>query len=99
MAEGTQGLQAVNTMEFIVRAVRAFAVPLVVPVPRSWQAFDGEGRPAEEGLEDQLRRLGREVVRATRQMVATGHLRLRGGFADTAQSAPVTTRPSPGRDN
>ncbi len=71
-AGGTQGLQGVNTMEFIVRAMRAFAVPLVVPVPRARQAFDEAGRPADRGLEDQLRRLGGEVTRAARQMVALG---------------------------
>ena len=32
-AGGTQGLQAVNTMEFSIRALRAWAVPYVVPVP------------------------------------------------------------------
>jgi FMN reductase len=32
-AGGTQGLQAVNTMEFIVRSLRGWAVPLVLPIP------------------------------------------------------------------
>ena len=31
-AGGTQGLQAINTMEFATRALRAWAVPYVVPV-------------------------------------------------------------------
>src|SRR6266542_5271286 len=31
-AGGTQGLQAINTMEFSVRALRGWAVPYVVPV-------------------------------------------------------------------
>ena len=31
-AGGTQGLQAINTMEFAVRALRGWAVPYVVPV-------------------------------------------------------------------
>src|SRR5690242_4407365 len=34
VAGGTHGLQAINTMEFCVRALRAWAVPLVVPVQR-----------------------------------------------------------------
>jgi FMN reductase len=33
-AGGTQGLQAVNTMEFIVRALRGWAV-LVIPIPQA----------------------------------------------------------------
>ena len=31
-AGGTQGLQAINTMEFAVRALREWAVPYVVPI-------------------------------------------------------------------
>src|SRR4051794_9970763 len=40
-AGGTQGLQAVNTMEFIVRALRGWAVPLVIPIPQAWRVFRG----------------------------------------------------------
>jgi FMN reductase len=65
-AGGVYGMQAVNTMEFSVRALRAFAVPLVVPVARAAQAFDAEGRPSEPGTEAMLRRLGQEVVRVAR---------------------------------
>jgi FMN reductase len=38
-AGGVRGLQAVNTMEFVVRALRGWAVPLVIPGPR-------RGRPS-----------------------------------------------------
>jgi FMN reductase len=34
-AGGTHGLQAVNTMEFVVRALRGWAVPLVLPIPQA----------------------------------------------------------------
>src|SRR5437868_3328407 len=34
-AGGTQGLQAVNTMEFIVRALRGWAVRLVILIPQA----------------------------------------------------------------
>ena len=51
VAGGTQGLQAINAMEFIVRALRAWAVPLVVPIPLSWQAFEDAGRPAKTQIE------------------------------------------------
>ena len=36
-AGGVQGLQAVNTMEFVVRALRGWAVPMVVPIPQAFQ--------------------------------------------------------------
>jgi FMN reductase len=38
-AGGMQGLQAVNTMEFVVRALRGWAVPLVMPIAQAWKAF------------------------------------------------------------
>jgi Predicted flavoprotein len=66
-AGGTQGLQAVNTMEYVVRALRGWAVPLVVPVAQSWQTFGEDGRVLDSKAEAQLRALGREVVRAARQ--------------------------------
>ena len=71
-AGGVQGLQAVNTMEFVVRALRGWAVPMVMPIPRAFQAFDAEGRPIDPALAEQLRALGREVVRAAGQMATTG---------------------------
>jgi FMN reductase len=39
VAEGMQGLQAVNTMEFAVRALRGWAVPLVMPIAQAWKAL------------------------------------------------------------
>jgi len=72
-AGGVQGLQAVNTMEFIVRALRGWAVPLVIPVARATQAFDKSGRVTDRAIEDQLRALGREVVRASEQSNSHGY--------------------------
>jgi FMN reductase len=62
-AGGTQGLQAINTMEFAVRALRGWAVPYVVPVASAWQAFDADGQIQEEAIGIQLETLGQEVVR------------------------------------
>jgi FMN reductase len=63
VAGGTQGLQAINTMEFCVRALRGWAVPLVVPVPQAARVFDDDGHPRDEAVERQLKMLGSEVVR------------------------------------
>jgi FMN reductase len=62
-AGGTQGLQAVNTMEFIVRALRGWAVPLVIPIPQAWRMIQ-QGHVLDESLAAQLRALGAEVARA-----------------------------------
>jgi FMN reductase len=69
-AGGTQGLQAINTMEFSVRALRGWAVPYVVPVAAAWRVFDAEGRLEDEGVESQLRLLGGEVVRVAERFMA-----------------------------
>ena len=66
-AGGTQGLQAVNTMEFIVRALRGWAVPLVIPIAEAWRVFDNEGYSRDPKLTDLLHTLGGEVARAARQ--------------------------------
>ena len=71
-AGGVQGLQAVNTMDFIARSLRGWSVPLVLPVAQSWQSFDPDGHLKDEAVAAQLRKLGAEVVRAARQFQAEG---------------------------
>ncbi|HEY3169616.1 MAG TPA: NAD(P)H-dependent oxidoreductase [Thermoanaerobaculia bacterium] len=68
-AGGTQGLQAVNTMEFIVRALRGWAVPLVIPIPQAWRVYDREGWH-DEKIAEQLHVLGREVTRVARHFAS-----------------------------
>lgn len=67
-AGGVQGLQTINTMEYVVRALRGWAVPLVVPVAQAWQAFDDSDRPRDQGIEKQLQTLGSEVTRVAGRM-------------------------------
>jgi len=62
-AGGTHGLQAINTMEFAVRALRGWAVPYVVPVASADRVFEASGRITDESVQGQLSMLGREVVR------------------------------------
>src|SRR6058998_2220082 len=66
-AGGTQGLQAVNTMEFVVRALRGWAVPLVIPIAEAWRVFDNQGFSRDPKLTELLHTLGAEVARAARQ--------------------------------
>ena len=51
-----------------MRALRGWAVPLVVPIPQSWQAFEDSGRPANPQIEEPLKTLGGEVVRVARRL-------------------------------
>ena len=69
-AGGTQGLQAINTMEFSVRALRGWAVPYVVPVASASRVFDGDGRIQDEAIELQLKTLGAEVVRVAERFAS-----------------------------
>jgi FMN reductase len=64
-AGGTQGLQAINTMEFSVRALRGWAVPYVVPLASG--VFDAAAGLRDETVQLQLRTLGSEVVRVAAQ--------------------------------
>lgn len=78
---GTQGLQAINSLDFIARALRAWSVPLVMPVAQSWRAFDAGGQLTDEAIGAQLRALGEEVARAARQFKTEG-------TCDYAQDCP-----------
>ncbi len=69
-AGGVQGLQAINTMEFVVRALRGWTVPLVVPIASAYQAFAANGTARDPGLQRQLADLGHEVVAAARRFAA-----------------------------
>jgi FMN reductase len=69
-AGGTQGLQAINTMEFATRALRGWAVPYVVPVAAAWQVFDSAGQIQDDAIEQQLRTLGSEVVRVAERFAS-----------------------------
>ena len=85
-AGGIQGLQAINSMEFIARALRGWSVPLVQAVPQSWQLFDPDGHLTDEAVGAQLRALGAEVARAARQFQTEGTC----DYADDRQFAPGT---------
>jgi FMN reductase len=73
-AGGTQGLQAINTMEFAVRALRGWAVPYVVPVAAAARVFGPAGRIQDESIELQLATLGGEVVRVAQRFAADNSL-------------------------
>lgn len=83
-AGGVQGLQAVNTMEFVVRALRGWAVPLVLPIAQAWKAFNEQGKPVDPTLTEQLRALGREVTRGSCQFALTPPTKADASAAEAA---------------
>jgi FMN reductase len=84
-AGGTHGLQAINTMEFAVRALRGWAVPYVVPVPAATRVFDSDGRIRDHAVELQLKTLGAEVVRVAERFAANGSLHREAECAEAAE--------------
>jgi FMN reductase len=84
-AGGMQGLQAINTMEFSVRAVRAWALPYVVPVANAARVFDRTGQVRDEAIERQLKMLGHEVVRVAERFVADASLHRHAECAAAAE--------------
>lgn len=89
-AGGTQGLQAINTMEFSIRALRGWAVPFVVPVATAARAFDDEGRVQDRAVEAQLRTLGEEVVRVAKRFATDGLLDRGTECAQAAERVAVS---------
>ena len=88
-AGGTQGLQAINTMEYATRALRAWAVPYVVPVATAARVFAASGAVRDEGVEHQLRTLGVEVVRVAARF-ADDHELHRGDECEKAAERVAT---------
>jgi FMN reductase len=87
-AGGTHGLQAVNTMEFVVRALRGWAVPLVLPIPQALRVFQ-EGRVLDARIEQQLRALGHELARAAQLFGAQAVTTAEASNVE-AQTEPLT---------
>jgi FMN reductase len=84
-AGGTQGLQAINTMEFAVRALRGWAVPYVVPIASASRVFDRAGRIQDQAVELQLKMLGAEVVRVAARFAADDSLHRQHECAQAAE--------------
>ncbi|NUP13434.1 MAG: NAD(P)H-dependent oxidoreductase [Polyangiaceae bacterium] len=65
IAGGAQSLQAITSMEQIVRSLRGWTVPLVVPINRASEVFDKmNGGLRDVRVDEQLHALGTELVRA-----------------------------------
>lgn len=64
VSAGVQSLQAITAMEQIARALRGWAIPLVVPVHRAPEVFEKDGAVKDARVDKQLAALGAELVRA-----------------------------------
>src|SRR5438270_12357082 len=89
-AGGVQGLQSINAMEFSVRALRGWAVPLVLAVANSRSVFDARGHLIDDAVAQQLQALGTEVARAAVQFRNEGTC----DYADSRQFSPTIPKPA-----
>ncbi len=69
-AGGVQGMQGINSMEYIVRALRGWTFPMVVPVSNAWKTFDMNGVCEDEKVAQQLELLGKSVANASVPVVS-----------------------------
>ena len=53
-AAGTTRLQAINTLEFVVRALRGWAIPMMIPIPQVRQLFDENGHALDPIIDRQF---------------------------------------------
>ena len=67
-ASGEQALQAINGMEFIVRSLRAFTLPLTAPILYAEKAFDERGQCVDAPVRERLHALGTELCRAASKL-------------------------------
>jgi hypothetical protein len=78
-------------MEFVVRALRGWAVPYVVPIAQAREAFDDEGRVRDGSVAGQLRLLGSEVVRVSRLFASSGTEDAEAECARASEKVAATT--------
>ena len=64
VAGGSQSLMAIQTLENVVRALRGWPIPYVVPIDRAGAVFGRRGEILDEDVGRRLDLLASEVVRA-----------------------------------
>lgn len=58
---GTPGINAINTMDYVSRALHGWVCPTTVAIPGSYKQFDDEGNLKDEKLNARIRRMTEEL--------------------------------------
>jgi len=58
---GIPGINAINTMDYVSRALHGWVCPTTVAIANSWKQFDDEGRVLNDMLHERLLQLAREL--------------------------------------
>ncbi len=57
------GIDALNSLRTIARALHAWVIPEQVAIPTAWKAFDAAGKLKDDNLEKRVQEVGRQVAR------------------------------------
>lgn len=68
VAGGNQGIQGINSMNFIARALRAWTIPYSVAIADSYRVFDKDGNLNDQDQIEKLNLLARELIEGARLM-------------------------------
>jgi FMN reductase len=58
---GIPGINAINTMDYISRALHAWVCPTTVAIANSWKQFDADGNVLDDNLHQRLLQMAREL--------------------------------------
>lgn len=58
---GIPGINAINTMDYISRALHAWVCPTAVAIANSWKQFDADGNVLDESLQERLLKMAKEL--------------------------------------
>ncbi len=57
------GLNALNSLRTVGRALHAWVIPEQASIPQAWNAFDEEGNLKDDRLQERAMDIGRQVAR------------------------------------
>jgi FMN reductase len=58
---GIPGINAINTMDYVSRALHGWVCPTTVAISNSWRQFEEDGKVKDDKLRERLTQLGREL--------------------------------------
>ena len=58
---GSPGINAINTMDYVSRALHGWVCPTAVAIPNSYRQFDSSGNLTDEKLRSRIRQLALEL--------------------------------------
>ncbi len=70
---GTPGINAINTMDYVSRALHGWVSPTTVAIPESYRQFDADGRLKDEKIKVRLEKMAIELEFAALRFKLSPH--------------------------